>query len=79
MTNELNLYIRELNVADKLYAVTALGTSPSIVHRVSFQNWKIDGCPHHGPTIANQKDRLHMSWFNDAAQASGLFYTYTDD
>ncbi len=51
--------------------------------RVSFENWKIEGCPHHGPSLLSQErgnnQRLHMSWFNDAPQASGLFYAFTDD
>lgn len=51
--------------------------------RVSFENWQIDGCPHHGPSLISQNkqqgQRIHMSWFNDAPLKSGLFYAYTDD
>jgi len=57
----------------------ALGVLGEPLQRVSFEQWKIDGCPHHGPTISNQKNRIHMSWFNDAPDASGLFYAYTDN
>ena len=57
----------------------ALGILGKPLQRVSFEQWKVDGCPHHGPSISNQKKRVHMSWFNDAPSASGLFYAYTDN
>ena len=72
----------------------ALGVLGEPLRRVSFEKWQVDGCPHHGPSIsvqgngiqnnaaqnnAAQNNRLHMSWFNDAPNASGLFYAYTDD
>lgn len=52
--------------------------------RVSFENWQVDGCPHQGPSIARETkgkniNRVHMAWFNNAPNASGLFYGYSDD
>ncbi|NRB37701.1 MAG: exo-alpha-sialidase [Pseudomonadales bacterium] len=47
-------------------------------HRVSFENWQIEGCPHQGPAVRVQGQRTHMAWFNDAPEASGLFYAYSD-
>lgn len=49
------------------------------LRRISFENWQIDGCPHHGPTLLRQGKRLHMAWFNDAPRTSGLFYAYSDN
>jgi len=51
------------------------------MQRVSFENWQVNGCPHQGPSIvgADNGSRVHMSWFNNATDASGLFYAYSDD
>jgi len=50
------------------------------MQRVSFENWQVNGCPHQGPSIVKGgDDRVHMSWFNNADDASGLFYGYSDD
>jgi len=59
-------------------------TQANPMKRVSFENWQVNGCPHQGPTIVREvigehKNRVHMSWFNNAPAASGLFYGYTDD
>jgi len=59
-------------------------TQANPMKRVSFENWQVNGCPHQGPAIVRevsgaQKNRIHMSWFNNAPDASGLFYGYTDD
>jgi hypothetical protein len=45
------------------------------VQRISFDQWQIDACPHHGPDmdIANNHD-IHLTWFNNAPQRHGLFY-----
>lgn len=71
------------NIRDHALLSMATADTASELTRVSFENWKIDGCPHHGPSLLSQpqgiQQRLHMSWFNDAPQASGLFYAYSDN
>ncbi len=49
--------------------------TPAKVQRVSFDQWQVDACPHHGPDmdIASNHD-IHMTWFNNAPQRHGLFY-----
>lgn len=49
-------------------------------HRVSFNHWQIDACPHHGPAMAisPQGDR-HLIWFNNSPTAQGLFYANSHD
>ncbi len=44
--------------------------------RVTFNNWKIEACPHHGPSLAiDSKNTKHMVWFNqDSKDAHVLFY-----
>ena len=43
--------------------------------RLSYDNWKIKGCPHHGPAISVTDDGVyHTTWFNNAPESHGLFY-----
>jgi len=50
------------------------------IHRASFDNWKVDGCPHHGPDISiGDEGTYHLTWFNNAPQRHGLFYAHTSD
>lgn len=43
--------------------------------RVSYDNWKIDACPHHGPDMSiNDRGEQHLVWFNNATDSHGLFY-----
>ncbi len=48
--------------------------------RLSHDNWHIEGCPHHGPAISIADDGVyHVTWFNNAPQAHGLFYANSTD
>ena len=43
--------------------------------RLSYDNWKIKGCPHHGPSISIGKHNVyHAVWFNNAEKRHGIFY-----
>ncbi|MFO1079391.1 MAG: exo-alpha-sialidase [Reyranellaceae bacterium] len=43
--------------------------------RVSVDDWKIEACPHHGPSLAIAKDgSYHVAWFTDGRERKGLFY-----
>jgi len=36
--------------------------------RLSHEQWKIDGCPHHGPALdVDSNGIVHSTWFNDAS------------
>ncbi len=40
--------------------------TPESVRRASFERWKIDGCPHHGPSLTvDARGTRHAVWFND--------------
>ncbi|MDH5614823.1 MAG: glycoside hydrolase, partial [Gammaproteobacteria bacterium] len=55
-------------------------TQAGKVQRVSYDNWQVDACPHHGPDISISKNgSYHLAWFNNAPQRHGLFYARTDD
>ncbi|MGR8978784.1 MAG: sialidase family protein [Gammaproteobacteria bacterium] len=48
--------------------------------RVSFDQWEIDACPHHGPGFAiDRQGRYHAVWFDNAENAQGLFYAFSND
>ena len=48
--------------------------------RVSYDYWKIDACPHHGPAISISDDGVyHMVWFDNAPERHGLFYARSSD
>ncbi|WP_347986719.1 sialidase family protein [Methylomonas sp. AM2-LC] len=48
--------------------------------RVSFDNWKLEGCPTQGPALSISKTgRYHMAWFTLGSRRQGLFYAWSDD
>jgi hypothetical protein len=54
--------------------------TPGPIHRVSVDDWKIDVCPHHGPSLAISADgTYHVAWFTDGLARKGLFYARSAD
>lgn len=55
-------------------------TTPGPLQRVSVDNWKIEACPHHGPSIAIAPDGSHhVAWYTDGSARKGLFYARADN
>ena len=53
--------------------------TPGPVRRVSVDDWKIEACPHHGPSLAIAPDgSYHVAWFTDGAARKGLYYARSD-
>ena len=53
--------------------------TPGPLNRVSNDNWKIEACPHHGPSLAIAADgSQHAAWFTDGSVRKGLFYARAD-
>lgn len=52
---------------------------PGPKRRVAVDEWKIDGCPHHGPALATAGDTIHVAWFTQGAAREGLFYARSGD
>ncbi|MCL6523523.1 MAG: hypothetical protein K6T34_02575 [Thermoflavifilum sp.] len=46
--------------------------------RVSPDHWKIDACPHSGPSLTMNRYGLQVVWYT-LAQGQGIFYTYSAD
>ncbi len=48
--------------------------------RLSYDNWEVDACPHHGPAASIARDGVyHFVWFDNAPERHGLFYAYSSD
>ena len=50
------------NVRDHAFAALTSTTVMPIV-RATFDDWRVDGCPHHGPGLAAAGDGFHAVWF----------------
>lgn len=54
--------------------------TPGPAYRVSVDDWAIDVCPHHGPSLALAPDRsYHVAWFTNGNIRKGLFYARSND
>lgn len=52
----------------------------ALVRRVSFDQWRLEACPEHGPALAiGPEGRLHLAWFTLGQNRKGLFYAHSDD
>jgi hypothetical protein len=48
--------------------------------RLSYENWNVAGCPHHGPSLSIASDGIyHAAWFSNAPERHGLFYAHSTD
>ena len=50
------------NVRDHAFAALNLAADASLV-RATFDDWRVDACPHHGPALAAVGDGFHTVWF----------------
>lgn len=53
------------------------------IHRASYDEWQINACPHHGPTMvqSSKSGDYHMSWFTNGDLHQGTYYgrfSFTD-
>jgi hypothetical protein len=54
--------------------------TPGKVHRVSEDNWQINACPHHGPSLSiSAAGTYHVSWYTNGKVRKGLFYARSSD
>lgn len=45
------------------------------LRRATFDDWRVDACPHHGPSLArDDRGRLHAVWFTQGTVGAGVFY-----
>lgn len=63
------------NVRDHALARIAADGTVSAITRATDDGWRIDACPHHGPSLAEDgRGRLHAVWFTQGMRGSGVFY-----
>jgi hypothetical protein len=58
---------------------SASNANELIPQRVTFDNWEVEACPHHGPSLSITGDIYHMAWFNLGTERKGLFYAHSTD
>lgn len=52
----------------------------STLVRASHDDWRVDGCPHHGPALSIGPDGIyHLAWFTGAPGRAGLYYRRSPD
>lgn len=64
------------NIRDHAMAELRPSGTASEITRVTFDDWKVDACPHHGPSIAFGLDgKRHQVWFTgkEGAASSTLY------
>lgn len=54
------------------------GKTFSSPERISKDNWVINGCPHTGPAMTENKDGIQFTWFTGGNDA-GVYYCYSNN
>ena len=68
-------HVFEPNERDHALARLNADGTASRVGRATFDRWRVDGCPHHGPSLAVAKDGTrHAVWFNQKDGEGRVFY-----
>jgi hypothetical protein len=68
-------HVFQPNVRDHAIAQLLPGGKTVEVARATFDDWRIDACPHHGPSLAADADgTLHAVWFSQSPGRAGVFY-----
>lgn len=77
-SNEIHIAFRNITEGSirDMYRVGSIDngltfTSPVVMGN---DNWKIDGCPHTGPSFANNSKDLAVAWFTGATSGIGIFF-----
>ncbi|MDP2128738.1 MAG: sialidase family protein [Pseudohongiella sp.] len=67
-------------IRDHAIAVLSADGSVSDMSRATVDDWHIEACPHHGPTMvpAGTDGQYHMSWFSAGTIHSGIHYARYD-
>jgi hypothetical protein len=68
-------HVFEPNVRDHALAVMHADGRVGSTRRATYDEWALDVCPHHGPSLAADGDgRLHAVWFTQGVKREGVFY-----
>jgi hypothetical protein len=77
--NAMWRHVYEPDVRDHAFAALGSTSAAAPVVRATFDEWHVNGCPHHGPGLATAADGgFHTVWFGirqqDGDAASGVRY-----
>ncbi len=68
-------HVFEPNIRDHALAELTPNGAVAAPQRASFDDWRIDACPHQGPALAYGSDGTrHQSWFAVKGEEGGVFY-----
>jgi hypothetical protein len=68
------------NVRDHMVAKLSADAAQATATRVSNDDWAINSCPHHGPSIAiDAAGDWHVVWFTKGKKRQGLYYARSLD
>ncbi len=72
--------IYDSQIRDHAIAVLSPEGQVSGMDRATVDDWYIDACPHHGPSmvLAQNDDQYHMSWFSAGNIHKGIYYARYD-
>ncbi|AMA61372.1 sialidase family protein [Bradyrhizobium sp. CCGE-LA001] len=72
--------IFEGGVRDHAVMTFADVSTPGEIHRVSHDDWQINACPHHGPSLSVAPNgTYHVVWYTNGKARKGLFYAHSRD
>jgi len=83
--NNDKIHVAFRNISDgsirDMYRVVSKnnGISFSYPEPMGSDNWKIDGCPHTGPSLGSSKEDVSVAWFTGAESGDGIFYEKLSD
>jgi len=67
-------------VRDMVYITSAdNGKHFTVEKPISKDNWKLEGCPHSGPSLAVSSKKINAVWFTAAAGKPGLYFSNLSD
>ena len=68
-------HVFEPNERDHMIAKVSRDGAPVELRRATFDRWKIDACPHHGPSLAVAADGTrHAVWFDQVDGEGRVFH-----
>ena len=68
-------HVFEPNLRDHALAVLRPDGTVTDLRRATFDDWRVDACPHHGPSLAaDGGGTLHAVWFDQPSDEAGVFY-----
>lgn len=68
-------HVFEPNIRDHALVRVGADGFPGPVRRATFDDWRVDACPHQGPSLAQDgAGTLHGVWFSGTPGKEGVYY-----